>query len=161
MIETIPYANLVAVQVIKLMLYKAKGEPESLSKKNKSIIKKFLLEIDNWDENSLWVIANSLEIYDFEEAKSIMNWLLNNQRNFAQYTDYKIKLLAQICVNYLQLYVKNKQAQEQIAQVYNYMNQLPQRSIIFNEKVYARYLRAAQNGYWDTMHLISQYLKMS
>ena len=155
MIKTFPYPNSVAVQVIKLMLYKAKKEPEALSQKSKKIIKKFLLEVETWDENSLWVIANSLDIYSLKEIKGIINWILDSEKNFIKYTDYQIKLLAQICVNYLQLYCKDDQAQKQVQKVYEYLAQLPNRSVIFYEKAYAKSIQKEcnENNFFNVLNL--------
>lgn len=160
MVKESSYPRSVAVQVIKLMINRLKEE-ESIPKDSKLIIKKFLFENENWNENSLWVIANSWKIYNVEEANEIMNWLLNNEQNFDKYTEYKIKLLAQVCINYLYLYKETKQAQEELQKIYSYVDRLPNCASIFNEKAYFKYLKNTQKSNWNDACNVSQHLKIS
>lgn len=161
MVKESSYPRSVTIQVIKLMINKLRGEKDPLPKNSKSIIKKFLFENENWNENSLWVIANSWEIYKVEEANEIMNWLLNNEQNFDKYTEYKIKLLAQVCINYLYLYKETKQAQQELQKIYSYMDRLPNCASIFSEKAYFKYLKSTQKGNWNNAGIISEYIKIS
>ena len=161
MVKESSYPRSVTIQVIKLMINKLRGEKDPLPKNSKSIIKKFLFENENWNENSLWVIANSWEIYKVEEANEIMNWLLNNEQNFDKYTEYKIKLLAQVCINYFYLYKETKQAQQELQKIYSYMDRLPNCASIFSEKAYFKYLKSTQKGNWNNTGIISEYIKIS
>lgn len=160
MIATSPYPDSVAIQVLKFMVDKLMGQSEAFPRKNQLIIKKFLLTLEDWDENCLWIIANSLEIHDLEEADRIINWLLCNERDFAHYTDYRIKLLAQIVIRYLIVALKAGYDQARIEPIYQYLAALPNRSIIFYEKMQGVYIKAAQRGQEDKMFTLSQYLDL-
>ena len=159
--DNAPYPDSVSIQVIEFMIDKLKGQPQAFPRKKRLIIKKFLLAIEDWDENSLWIIANSLELYTLEEVDRIVTWLFSNQRDFDHYTDYHIKLLAQIVVSYLEQAVKENYVQGQIERGYCYLGALPNRSIIFYEKMQGAYIKAAQRGQWDKMYLISHYLPIN
>ena len=53
--------------------------------------------------------------------------------DFNKYSDRRIKLLAQIILNFLDLCLKNKTPLWKVDKVFSYMNKLPNRSIIFYE----------------------------
>ncbi|QNQ80210.1 hypothetical protein [Lactobacillus sp. PV034] len=160
LIKTNPYPHSVSVQVIKFMINKLNGQMDAFPRKSRAIIKKYLLAIEDWDENCLWILANSVELYDMEEIERIVDWLMHSERDFGEYTDYHVKLLAQIVINYLKQALRKDCDHGQIAQAYQYLEELPNRSIIFYEKLEALYMKAAQKGRWDQMFAISQYLDL-
>ncbi|WP_147614488.1 helix-turn-helix domain-containing protein [Lactobacillus hominis] len=113
---------------------------DTFPEKNKVIIKNFLLEVEYWDDDVLWIIANCLGMYDLDQVNGIINRILGSYTDFAEYNDYKIKLLAEIAVNYLELSIKEDSYSIKQAKVANYIDHLPACSSIFYEKLKAKYI---------------------
>lgn len=100
----------------------------------KKIIKRFLLATDSWNDDCLWIIANALEVFEDDEVCGIISLIARNYTEFDKYSDRRIKLLAQIIVNFLELCLKHKVPIWKINKIFSYMNKLPNRPVIFYEK---------------------------
>lgn len=128
------YSNLIIQQVVCLMRGKLVHQEKNFSKQKKKMIKRFLLAVDHWNDDCLWIIANALEIFEADEVCGVISLISSTYTNFNKYSDRRIKLLAQIILNFLDLCLKNKTPLWKVDKVFSYMNKLPNRSIIFYEK---------------------------
>lgn len=134
LLENSSYSNLIIRQVVCLMRDKLVHQEKNFSKQKKKMIKRFLLAVDHWNDDCLWIIANALEIFEADEVCGVISLISSTYTNFNKYSDRRIKLLAQIILNFLDLCFKNKTPLWKIDKVFSYMNKLPNRSIIFYEK---------------------------
>ena len=142
MLENFAYPGLIIRQVVSLMRDKLTNHEASFPKKFKTMIKRFLFSVDCWNNDCLWIIANSLEIFAPDEIYSIIILILRNYTDFEDYTDRKIKLLAEIVTNFLELYANSKVSSWKIKHAFSYIEKMPSRPIIFYEKARVAYLKA-------------------
>lgn len=134
LLENSAYPNLIIRQVVCLMRDKLLCRECEFSDSRKKIIKRFLLATDSWNDDCLWVIANALEVFEDDEVCGIISLIARNYTEFDKYSDRRIKLLAQIIVNFLELCLKHKVPIWKINKIFSYMNKLPNRPVIFYEK---------------------------
>ncbi len=134
LLENSAYPNLIIRQVVCLMRDKLIHQEKKFPKQKKKMIKRFLLAIDHWNDDCLWIIANALEIFEADEVCGIISLIASSYTDFNKYSDRRLKLLAQIILNFLDLCLKNKTPLWKVDKVFSYMNKLPNRSIIFYEK---------------------------
>lgn len=134
LLENSSYSNLIIRHVVCLMRDKLVHQEKNFSKQKKKMIKRFLLAVDHWNDDCLWIIANALEIFEADEVCGVISLISSTYTNFNKYSDRRIKLLAQIILNFLDLCFKNKTPLWKVDKVFSYMNKLPNRSIIFYEK---------------------------
>lgn len=135
----------VAVLVVEFMIDQLDPQAGMLNANSKKLIKKFLLETEEWDENNLWVIANCIDLYSLDEINGIVKKIIDNYTYFDEYSDFQLKLLAQIAVKYLEIVTKAGVLKYLAFEVYRYLNRFPSRSIIFHEKLKAEYLRSIKD----------------
>lgn len=134
LLENSSYSNFIIREVVCLMRDKLAHQEKNFPKQKKKMIKRFLLAVDHWNDDCLWIIANALEIFEADEVCGVISLISSTYTNFNKYSDRRIKLLAQIILNFLDLCLKNKTPLWKVDKVFSYMNKLPNRSIIFYEK---------------------------
>ncbi|WP_297816649.1 helix-turn-helix domain-containing protein [uncultured Lactobacillus sp.] len=132
--------------VIEWLIATLNDQTDSYPEKSKAAIKKFLLEVELWDDDALWIIANCLGMYEIDEINSVVNRILATFDHFEDYSDYKIKLLAEIALNYLEINLEYNLISAKEQKVIDYINQLPNCSSIFYEKLKAKCLEQKQRS---------------
>ena len=55
------------------MIAKVEGNLTGFPSQVKAEIKKTFWELESWNVNSLWVISNTMEIYDFDDLEGLVN----------------------------------------------------------------------------------------
>lgn len=134
-------SSLIIQKIIILMVDRLNKQVSQFSIDDRKIIKRYILEKTSWHNDHLWVIANSLDIYNIKDAHMLIRRITQKYQRFDNYTDRTIKLLAEIIVNYLQICITN--GFTDLAPVaLDYMDKLPAIPAIFLEKIKAEYLRA-------------------
>lgn len=147
LLENSAYPNLIIRQVVCLMRDKLINQKCEFSNSRKKMIKRFLLAIDSWNDDCLWVIANALEVFEEDEVCGIISLIARNYTDFDKYSDRRIKLLAQIIMNFLDLCLKHKIPIWKIDKIFSYMDKLPNRSVIFYEK--SKIANIQVRGFYD------------
>ena len=135
--------NTLIKEVIQLMIAKVEGNLTGFPSQVKAEIKKTFWELESWNVNSLWVISNSMEIFDFYDLEGLVYCVFRNFSDFHDYDDEIIKLLAKITLNYLEICLSQDNVNEQeVERTQKYLNKLPSTSIAAFEKIKGNYFLA-------------------
>lgn len=143
------------------MIVKLQGKIKYFSNKSKSKLKQTFLQIEKWDADSLWILANSMEIYKIDDLEGMVNSIFHGFVDFKKYDDEIIKLLATIAVNYLQICSVHKNLEQEAEKAVNYLDRLPCITSIILEKVNGKFFEAVQDGDYFTAKEILYFLKVN
>ncbi|WP_297817692.1 helix-turn-helix domain-containing protein [uncultured Lactobacillus sp.] len=142
--EQFPNPDSIPSLVIELMIKKLEGDRKHYPKRSKKLIKKFFLNVDSWDNDCLWVLSNTLEVYDLKEADGMVNHVIHDFADFDKYDNRKIQLLADIAANYLQICQDNDASIAKMNPVFAYMDKIPNLPFVFNDKLKAAAIKQHQ-----------------
>lgn len=148
-------------QVVQLMIAKLQKEVSCFPNKTKHKLKRTFLQIEQWDVDSLWVLANSMEIYRPDELEGVVNSVFHSFVDFKEYNEDIIELLATIAVNYLKICFKNQSSDQELKKAIDYLNKLPCITSIVFQKIEGKFFEAIQNSDYVLAKEISQFLKVS
>ena len=141
------------------MIAKLNGNQSNFSSQIKANIKKIFWEMESWNPNSLWVLSNTMEIYDFDDLEGLVNSVFHKFNDFDDYDDEVIKLLATITLNYLEICLSQDNINEQeVNRTKNYLNKLPSTSPVAFEKVKGNYLLAVDQSDYKIAEKIEKIL---
>lgn len=135
-------SNEVIKDVIQLMIAKLNKQLSSFSNHEKEKIKKIFWQMEKWDSDSLWIMSNVMEIYNFDELEGMVHSVWHSFNSFSKYKDRDrdIKLLATITFNYLQICLTQvKKNQSEIEKAGAFLAQLPSIPAIAYEKIKGEY----------------------
>ncbi|NRN92823.1 helix-turn-helix domain-containing protein [Lactobacillus helveticus] len=151
--------NILIKEVIQLMIAKLNGNQSNFSSQIKADIKKTFWELESWNPNSLWVLSNTMEIYDFDDLEGLVNSVFHKFNDFDDYDDEVIKLLATITLNYLEICLSQDNINEQeVNRTKNYLNKLPSTSTVAFEKVKGNYFLALHHSDYKIAEKIKKIL---
>lgn len=128
-------------RVIDFLLADISGKRIELTSSNKKMNRiYFQIKID--DEESLWTFACTMELYQFDEASSLVKQI------FAKYIDHKhyqsrlLQILAMIAVRYLKYAFLQQDQMQEVQQTIDFLNNLPLSSEITLQKMIGNYYSA-------------------
>lgn len=125
--------------VIGLMLAELNGSVRRFPSRIKRELKYNVLQIGEWDTNSLWILAHSMILYKFKDLEGLVGSVFNKFKNPKDYDDQVLRLVALITVNYLQICLKQKEASYEIEKALTYLKELPNLPVIMLEKMAGEY----------------------
>ncbi|PEG67605.1 DNA-binding protein [Lactobacillus johnsonii] len=111
-----------------------------LSCKEEAMIKKLILNIDEWGEDNLRLFAMAISLFDESEIEYELNMILRKYKEIDKASRKIQEILGGIMVNYLNImFIKNDRNFEMIGKLRNFLYKLPvePRTIFF--KVMADY----------------------
>lgn len=111
-----------------------------LSCKEEAMIKKLILNIDEWGEDNLRLFAMAISLFDESEIECELNMILRKYKKIDKASRKIQEILGGIMVNYLNImFIKNDRNFEMIGKLRNFLYKLPvePRTIFF--KVMADY----------------------
>ncbi|MDH5100060.1 helix-turn-helix domain-containing protein [Lactobacillus kefiranofaciens] len=130
-------------EVIRLMIAKLNGNLKEFPSQIKAEIKKSFWEMESRSTDSLWVLSNIMEIYDFDDLEGLVNSVFHSFNEFSGYNDETIKLLASITLNYLEICLSQDNIDEhEVERTKSYLSKLPSISLIAFEKIKGKYFLA-------------------
>lgn len=152
--------NTLTKEVIQLMTAKISGNLVDFPNCIRMQIKKTFWEMERWNANFLWIMSNVMEIYTFNDLEGLVNSVFHNFKNFPEYDNEIIKLLASIALNYLQICLLQSEVNEQeVKKSGAYLDKLPTISIIAFEKIKGKYLLSVHYADEQTAAEINKILR--
>ena len=101
------YTNQIVKYIIELMIAKLENKPEKYPELRRNF-KKYIYNLNKWDESSLWILEYSMFIYNFSDLEGIIDSIFNKYQNTELMNDRVIQLLAKISTNYLNICLQQK-----------------------------------------------------
>lgn len=145
-------------QTLEYMINKLLGK-SSITPIDKKSLKHDILQFDKWDEESLWIFSNVMDLYKFSELQGMVNSIFNHFEKSEIYEGYSLELIALIAVRYLQLCFKQKNATLEIKKTCDYLKKLPCSNRIFFFKLAGNYYKAMSDGNQKDARNISELIK--
>lgn len=130
------YRNVYAHAILLEKFFKKK----KLSYKEETLIKKLILNIDEWGEDNLRLFAMAISLFDESEIEYELNMILRKYKEIDKASRKIQEILGGIMVNYLNImFLKHDRNFEMISKLRNFLYKLPvePRTIFF--KVMADY----------------------
>ncbi len=134
--EDYQYRNVYAHAILLEKFFKKK----KLSYKEETLIKKLILNIDEWGEDNLRLFAMAISLFDESEIEYELNMILRKYKEIDKASRKIQEILGGIMVNYLNImFLKHDRNFEMISKLRNFLYKLPvePRTIFF--KVMADY----------------------
>lgn len=134
--EDYQYRNVYAHAILLENFFKKK----KLSYKEETMIKKLILNIDEWGEDNLRLFAMAISLFEEAEIEYELNMILRKYKEIEKASRKIQEILGGIMVNYLNImFIKNDRNFEMISKLRNFLYKLPiePRTIFF--KVMADY----------------------
>lgn len=134
--EDYQYRNVYAHAILLEKFFKKK----KLSYKEETLIKKLILNIDEWEEDNLRLFAMAISLFDESEIEYELNMILRKYKEIDKASRKIQEILGGIMVNYLNImFLKHDRNFEMISKLRNFLYKLPvePRTIFF--KVMADY----------------------
>lgn len=145
-------------QILEYMINKLIGNV-SVPSVVKNNLKHDILQFDKWDEESLWIFSNVMDLYNFSELQGMVNSIFNHYKKSKMCEEYSLQLIALIAVQYLHLCSKQGNAVLEIKKTCNYLEKLPYVNKIFLFKLIGSYYKAMSNGDNESADNILQLVK--
>ena len=129
--EDYQYRNVYAHAILLEKFFKKK----KLSYKEETLIKKLILNIDEWGEDNLRLFAMAISLFDESEIEYELNMILRKYKEIDKASRKIQEILGGIMVNYLNImFLKHDRNFEMISKLRNFLYKLPvePRTIFFN-----------------------------
>ncbi|MBD5430451.1 helix-turn-helix transcriptional regulator [Lactobacillus sp.] len=142
---------------IELMLERLNGYP--INQKLVVKLKNTMLKIDDWDENSLWILLVIMSEFEFQDLKSLVDSIFNNFEGYAGKNIELINVLASVAVAYLEICQKENCDNSKYKKAIKLLKNLPAIAEIFLQKMMGIYYEAMLNGNQKLVDKITNFLE--
>ena len=122
-------------------------------------LKNTMLKIDNWDENSLWILLVIMPEFEFQDLNSLVDSIFNNFEDYSGKNVELINALASVAVSYLEICQKEDCGNLKCRKAINLLKYLPAISEIFLQKMMGRYYEAKLDGNQKLADKITHFIK--
>lgn len=153
------YTAVKVKHVIGLMIAELTDDVRCFPSRIKRELKYNVLQIGEWDSNSLWILAHSMILYKFKDLEGLVGSVFNKFKNPKDYDDQVLRLVALGAVNYLQICLKQKEANYEIEKTLAYLKELPNLPVIMLEKMAGEYFSAKMHDDHETLKEIEMVLE--
>lgn len=138
------FTNQVVKKMIELLIAKLECKSYKYAKL-RDYFKKYIYDLNKWDENSLWMLAYSMFIYNFSDLEGIVDSIFKKYQNIDLTDKQTLKLLAKIAVDYLNICLNKKKLELQIKETLTFLDKLPDIDEIALYKMYGVFYRSMRN----------------
>lgn len=125
-----------------------------------SKLKNTMLKIDNWDENSLWILLVIMPEFEFQDLNSLVDSIFNGFEEYSGKNVELINALASVAVAYLEICQKeNYGGNLKCRKAIKLLKHLPAISEIFLQKMMGTYYEAKLDGNQKLVDKITNFIK--
>lgn len=129
------FTNQIIKYVAELLIVKLENRTNEYEKLREKF-KKYIYHLDKWDEDSLWILAYIMFVYDFGDLEWVVDSIFNKFQHDRINDSKIVYLLAQISVDYLKICSKQDKAKAQVQKTLDFLDDLPNISEIALYKMY-------------------------
>lgn len=144
---------------IELMLEKLNGCP--VNQKLVAKLKNTMLKIDNWDENSLWILLVIMPEFEFQDLRSLADSIFKDFEDCSSKNVELINALASVAVAYIKICQKEDHYDSECKKAIKLLKHLPAISEIFLQKILGTYYEAKLDGDQELVDKITDLLEGS
>lgn len=131
----------------------------SINQKLIAKLKNTMLKIDNWDENSLWILLVIMPEFEFQDLNSLVDSIFNNFKYYSGKNVELINVLASVAVAYLEICQREDCDNLKCRKAINLLRDLPAISEIFLQKILGTYYEAKCDGNQKLADKITNFIK--
>ena len=142
---------------IELMLDNLNERP--INQKLIAKLKNIMLKIDNWDENSLWILLVIMSEFEFQDLNSLVDSIFNSFEYYSGKNVELINALASVTVAYLEICQKEDCGNLNYRKAIKLLKNLPAISGIFLQKMLGTYYEAKFDGNQKLVDKITNFIK--
>lgn len=125
----------------------------------KEQVKKSLFEKENWNDDYLFMLTNSLAAFDIEDASEQVHKIIKKYSKEKHLTNNTVYLLSSICVNYLSLVYFNRNHTIVRDEAVSFLRTLPEQPENCFAKIMANYYEALFNNDQTKVNSILTFMK--
>lgn len=142
---------------IELMLDNLNERP--INQKLIAKLKNTMLKIDNWDENSLWILLVIMPEFEFQDLNSLLDSIFKDFEDCSSKNVELINALASVAVAYLEICQKEDCYDSKCKKAIKLLKQLPAISEIFLQKILGTYYEARFDNNQELMDKITNFIE--
>lgn len=122
-------------QVTDLLIAKLEGKLNEFPASTIRKLKYNVFQSGYWDEDSLWILLNSMNLYNFSDLQGLVDSVINRFADYKENNEEILQLLASIAVNYLEICFEKVQSDHEIKRTIHFLKNLPSSSTIVLQKM--------------------------
>lgn len=138
--------NVKLKQITNLLIAKLEGNMTDFSNKTVRKLKYNVLQSGHWNKDSLWILLNTMDLYDFSDLQGLVNSVFNKFDDYKENDDQILQLLASIAVKYLNLGFEYKQLNHEMQKTIKFLKDLPASATIVLQKMLGSSFEAWYKG---------------
>ncbi|GAA3635167.1 hypothetical protein GCM10022297_12450 [Lactobacillus hamsteri] len=144
-------ANIKLQQITNLLIAKLEGNMTDFSDKTVRKLKYNVLQSGHWDKDSLWILLNTMDLYNFYDLQGLVDSIFNKFSDYKENDDQILQLLASIAVGYLNLGFEYTQLNHEMQKAIKFLKDLPASATIVLQKMLGSCFEAVQKKKYNNL----------